>query len=369
MRSPPAAELTPEVKAENDKRFSRLEKIKETLDNQMKFAKLALEKGEVTGPVEVPGKKEAEGSEQCATAIDRAEFSRAATAWAASGNMSQKFATITTATQSSIYLPVEVAQPLVPVAINTFRQAYALYGMTVMSTATTNKIDIPVLTPSAGGQVAENATTETENESGLTESIISQPKTYHSGTNWFSNNQLAALDFDLVATYTPSFLGNKELGLEAVIAAGIIADSNITQSVTTSSPTAFTYSDLVSLDQSLPKRFQSYKVIVLSQTAYAQACALTFASGPAVLTTDNNGLKRFNGVPVLRSDSFQALAATNVIGAIFSLSGFHLRDAGQVKVIRYTQVPSKPDQSGFDLVHYHAYGYSPAAIALFKAHA
>ncbi len=134
---------------------------------------------------------------------------------------------------------------------------------------------------------------------------------------------------------------NKELGLEAAIAATIIADTaNITNVVTTAGPTAITVADLAALDQALPKRYQQFKVMILSATAYAAACALTFASGGFVLTTDANGIRRYNGTPVLRCDNFQTLAATHVIGVVLSLPGFHLRDAGKTQIQRFDAVPS-----------------------------
>ncbi len=100
-----------------------------------------------------------------------------------------KSRTITTATQSGIFLPVEVVQPLVPTAPNTFRQAFTVYGLQPLSTPMTSKINVPVLTATAGGAVSETANTETENEPGTSGSIVSQPATYHSGT-WFSNLNL-----------------------------------------------------------------------------------------------------------------------------------------------------------------------------------
>lgn len=359
------AELTPEVKAENEKRFARLETIKGLIDNSTKFAKLALDNGQVAGPTEPPGKAEVDALEQPATGakLDRAAFSRAASRWASTGAMDAKFATITTASQSGIMLPVEVAQPLVPSAANTFRAAYGIYGLPVMSTPTTHEINIPVLSATSGGKVAENASSETENAPGLTESIVSKPATYQSGSAWFSNLQLSATDFDLIANTTPALAYSKELALEADAVAAIIADSGITQAVTTAGTAAITYAELVSLDNALPKKFQTMKVILLSATAYAAACAMTFASGPAVLTTDANGIKRFNGTPVLRSDNFQALGAGHVVGAVISLAGFHLRDAGPVNLQRYTQIPAKPNQTGFNLFAYHAYGYAPSAVA------
>jgi HK97 family phage major capsid protein len=280
--------------------------------------------------------------------------------------MAVKFATITTASQSGIFLPVEVVSPLVPAAINTFRAALAIYGLQPMTTPNTNQINIPVLSATSGGKVAETASSETENEPGLTESIVSKPAPYQSGSSWFSNTQLQANDFDLLTASVPAMVASKELALEADIVSTIIADAGVTQVVTTAGTATITFADLVALDNALPKRFQMQKVILLSASAYSAAEALTFASGPTVLTTDANGVKRFQGTPVLRSDNFQSLATGHTIGIVVSLAGFHLRDAGQPGLERYSNIPSRPAQTGMNLIGNHSYGYAASAVAKFK---
>lgn len=356
------AELTAEVKAENDKRFARMEAIKGLLDQQAKFAKLALETGGVglQEPVKHPGQAAVE--EAVEKTFDRKNFARAAMVWAATGIMAAQFATVTTASQSGILLPVAVAAPLTPSAPNVFRAAHALYGLTPMQTTTTNKINIPVLSATAGGAVAETDSAENENVPGLTESIVSTPGTYESGSVYFSNLSLLANDIDIIAYVENTLYYSKELGLESAAVAAIIADAGITQVVDTATTTSITAANLTSLNNALPKRFNAQKVILLSATAYSAADAL-YQSGTKVLVTGADGVKRFDGTPVLRSDYFEALTADNVVGGIVSLMGFHLRDAGQAGVTRYTQVPAKPNQTGFNLFAYHAYGYCPSAIA------
>jgi HK97 family phage major capsid protein len=359
-----------DVKAEQEKRFARMEQIAKIVEESNKFAKLALENGTATTGKENPGKVEydAQAGNKIADAskIDRAEFARAVNAWASSGSMAGKFSTITTASQSGIFLPVEVSQPLVPVAINTFRAALDLYGLKPMTTVQTNAINIPVLSASSGSKLSETASTETENEPGLSESIVSKPAPYQSGSSWFSNTQLQANDFDLRGATVPAMVASKEPAVESDIVSGIIADAGITQVVTTAGTNAITVADLVALDNALPKRFQFQKVIILSQSAYAAAEGLTFASGPFALTTDANGVKRFQGTPVLRSDNFQSLATGHTIGVVMSLAGFHLRDAGQQGIERYVNQPTRPSQTGMNLIGHHAYGYAPSAVAKFK---
>src|SRR6185312_4023193 len=107
---------------------------------------------------------------------------------------------------------------------NTIREALAAYGLKAMQTPGTQTINLPVADASAGGVVAENANAETENEPGVTESIKLTVKTYQSGTTWFSNQELMAVDFDLMSATLPALAYSKELGLESALVAAMIAD-------------------------------------------------------------------------------------------------------------------------------------------------
>jgi HK97 family phage major capsid protein len=364
-------ELTDEERQENETRFSRMNQIKSIVDEHARFAALALAGAGIAGAVQTP--KDAPGREEFERGraeidpakIDRAEFSRAVRQWAQSGQIPEKFATITTATQSGILLPKSVVAPITPVGANAFREGFAAWGIPVMETVgDTSTINIPVLDPAAGGQVAENASSETENAPTLAESIVSTVKTYQSGSVYYSNLQLSATSFDLLQATVPMLEANKELGLESTIAAAMIGDAGITQSVTTSSATGFTFGDLVRLNNALPKRYQMFKVILLSASAFSAAESLTDEQGRPVMVPDaqNQSLKRIGGTPVFRSDYLETLAADNIVGLVFSLVGFHLRDAG-TGLARYTQVPAKPNQTGLNVFAYHAYGYAPSAVA------
>lgn len=261
------------------------------------------------------------------------------------------------------------AEPIVPTHANVFREAHALHGVQVITTGTTADMKIPVLDASAGGAVAENASSETENAPSLAQTIALTPSTYQSGSAWFSNMVLAANDFDLVTYAQADLTYAKEQGFENAIAAAIIGDAGITQSVPTATTSGFTYANLVDLNRKLPRKYDRQKVIILSGDAYAAAEKLVGdTDGQPILNKDpqNQELLRFNGTPVLRCDAFEDFGADNVIGCIFSMIGFRLRDAGQASLARYTQNAAKPDQTGFNLFAYHAHGYAASAIATLK---
>jgi HK97 family phage major capsid protein len=355
-----------ETKA-NEERFARMETIKKQIDQHLKFAGCALVAGEVQLPVEAPGKEAFDGF-ATGSKINRKEFAKAAGEWLRSGNMAQKFAAITTATQNSILLPVEVAQPIVPFATNAFRDAYTAYGMSPMYTESTATLDVPILDAATGGVVAENATTENESEPGLTHSYPVVIKTVGSPQAWFSNQAIQAVGFDLLEASVPAMKFSAELGLEAAIVAAIKADGGVTQSVTASADSGdvgFDYDNLVDLNRSFKKKYDRLKVIILSQTSYAFAEKLTTSTGYPILNADaqNQELKRFNGTPVLRSDALEAFgAASRVIGLCISLVGFTLRDAGQPNLTRYVNIPTRQNQTGLALFQYNGWGYSTEAI-------
>lgn len=369
-------DLKPEERTANEQRFARLTAIKGVMDDDAKFAALAIAgEPEPTGKVQLPGeppgaadgRTEFSGDSDAAKS-NRMEIGRAFTRWALSGEMDRKFATITTATNSGILLPKTIAPPLALGSSNAFREAHDILGVMPVETAGTADLTIPVLDASAGGVVAENASSETENAPSTTESIRLTPKTYQSGSVWFSNQQLAANDFDLLATVVPQLTYSKELGLEAAMAAALIADAAITQQVATATTTGFTYANLVDLDNALPKRYQKQKAIVLGKDAYAAATKLVGSDGHPVLIADvqNTRLLRFLGTPVLRSDYLEAFGASKIVGTAFSLLGFRIRDVTVQNLARYVNIPSRPNQTGLNLFAYHGFGWAPSAVATLK---
>lgn len=372
-------DFTVEEKAESDKQFARMTEIKSVLDRQAKLAEYAFsQKAEnVELPSEPEGRKEAEAVEITvrdrfdAKNFDRKQFAKSVADWFRTGNMDRRFATITGATQNGILMPVDVMAPVTPSALNVFREALAAYGMDSWKTPSTRTINLPIYTAAAGSTVSGTATTETEQEPALSESINSVITTYHSGNLWFENRDLMALDFDLLSASVPAMTYSKELALESAAVSAIVADANITTAnpnVVTSSLSGFTYGNFVSLNRALPKRYQANKVIVLSKAAYSAAENLTTTTGFPILNQDaqNQQLKRFNGTPVVYSEYLSGFGASNVIGFVFSWIGCRLRDAGEGDVLqRFTQSERRQGQTGADLYGYHSFGYSTSAIAKF----
>lgn len=365
-------DLTDAEKTENDKQFARMKEIRSLIDRQAQLASDAFSANlpTVQTPV-IPGNKPAAEQVEIIvgpTKFNRKEFKQALNDWCRTGELPRKFATITTATNSSILLPVDVAPPIVPSAMNAFREALSVYGLDSWKTPTTREINLPVVDASAGGVVAETANSETENAPSTGNSIKSIPKAYQSGSVWFSMLEMMATDFDLMDATLPSLVYSKELGLESDAISTMIAavPATITQMVNTATVTGFTYSNLVSLNRALPKKFNGQKVIILSKAAYTAAENLTTTTGFPILNAldpQKSSLKFFNGTPVIWSDYLASFASNAVVGVIFSMIGLRVRDCGEQYIQRFTQNQARPGQQGYNLYGFHAINWAPEAVA------
>jgi HK97 family phage major capsid protein len=380
-------ELTDAEKAANGTRFTRMQAIQGLLNEQARFASLTLAAlpaapsgGRVQLPNE-PGRDEFMRSEGRGTPLDRPspgdrfgvtdtvreQYREELRHFAAEGEIgpiAKRFATITTATNSGVLLPKAIAAPIVPTSVNPFRAAFDFYNMLPIQTTTTADWEEGVMDATAGGIVAENASAETEN-GGISAKINLKPKTFESGSTWYSNLVLRANDFDLLTGTIPQLRYNKELGLQSAIAAALIADAGITQSVASASISTLSYDNLVDLDMALPSRFDALKIMLLSKAAFTAARKLKGDDGHPVLINDpqRQGLAFFNNQPVFRCDYLESFGASKVIGLTISLLGFKLRDVTTEELARYANDKARKNQTGLCLFAYHGYGWTPDAVA------
>ena len=362
-----------------DTNAKRMDELKASIDRLNKLAEHQYSAGTAELPAEPAGADEKRRIEiKVGETFDRkrpehrAEFNKAVNSWILTGRMDRRFATITGATDNGILMPTDVAAPITPMALNVFREALQAYGMEPWKTPSTRNINLPIYTAAAGNKIDPTATTESEQEPELTESIASVIATYSSENLWFENRELAALDYDLLGATIPAMSYAKELALESDVITTVTGDSNVTgnsYAVATATVSGFTYANFVSLNRTLPKRYQQNKVIVLSKAAYSAAENLVTTTGFPLLNQDaqNQQLKRFNGTPVVYSEYLASFGANNIVGLIFSWMGCRLRDAGEGDVLqRFTQTANRQGQTGACLYGYHNFGYSPKAIAILK---
>ena len=374
-------DYTPEEKTASDANFARIATIKTQMDRAKTLAADAFhaKASNIELPSEPEGRAEKEAVEikvrdrfesfANGSKITRSEFSKHVNEWLRTGNIDRRFATITGSTQSGILMPIDVIQPLAPSAPNVFRDAAAAAGVPVWKTPSTRTINLPIYTSAAGSTVSGTATSETEQEPALTESVVSVVSTYHSGNVWFENRELMAVDFDLLSESVPALYYSKELAFESAAITSVTGATLNNSNVMTSTVSGFTYANLVSLKRSLPKRYWSKQCIVLSNAAYTAAENLTTTTGFPILNQDaqNQELKRFNGTPVLMSEYLSGFGANNYVGFVFSWIGARLRDAGEGDVLqRFTQTANRQGQTGIDLYGYHSFNFSPSAVTLLQ---
>lgn len=368
---------TEEEQAAQDARFAKLDAITQRIARAEQLARYKLNAGDPTvtvGGSKSDAQRAAEGDESITpTNFSRDKFAGAFNAWLATGDIPAQFATITTTSQSGLFLPKQVLAPVVPTVANVFRAAHALHGVTPLVTDRSDDLNLPILTAGAGSVIAENANTETENAPGLTDSLNLKPAMYQSGTTWYSDLTLGANGFDLIEATIPSLVESKEQALETAIVNAMVADNGVTRIVESGTYTGITYEALVDLNRALPRIYDRQKVILLSDDAFSFAEKLRGTDGQPILNRDaqNQELLRFNGTPVLRTEKLANFDIDNsvVIGLIVSLVGFRLRDVRKTTLQRYVGVPNRGAQTGINLFAPHGFGYAKSAVAkLVSAH-
>ncbi len=379
-------DLTDAEEHANKERFVAMKRINDQERHVMQFASTAInaamDSGVRTGTVDVPGgtvtfPSDAPGRAEYERSVGinqfsagggggaREQFVQAAATFARTGSTDNRFATITTTSGSpaGLLLPKEVAQPLITGDTNCFRLGLSLVGSAPVYTPGAQDLTIPLLDQNAGSIVPENAAVETENEP-ATNSIRLTPKMLQSGSAWFSDLAMAALNWDMASAIAPELSHSKELALESAITSAMIADTT-TGSVLTATTASVTYLNMLALLRAVPRRFSRQVFIVLGSETFAALERLLDSTGRPLLVQDpqNGELLRFNSMPIVRSDLLEAMGAPNrTVGLAISALGFRLRDCGQPAIARFANIPNRPAQVGFNLFQPHAWGWTPAAV-------
>jgi hypothetical protein len=163
----------------------------------------------------------------------------------------------------------------------------------------------------------------------------------------------------------PALQGAREYGFASAISAAIIADSTITTTVTTPSPTTIALATLDALVTASSLLYDQDKAIFVGMDTYHACEALTDSNGRPIFemfTVQTENFMAYKGVPVFKHDTFQPLTtAGNVVGCLISFQGFRLRDETE-KLVKYVDSPLFVDQTGLNNVRYQGWGYVPAAI-------
>ncbi|MBV8780147.1 MAG: phage major capsid protein, partial [Phycisphaerae bacterium] len=277
----------------------------------------------------------------------------------------------TSGTQSGVYLPKEVAAPVdVRRLPNAIRQAIEFYNYVPITRTLTEAISIPIQddTGNTGQAQSQSATSGTAVDPSLTGSVTLNPTLYSSKQQWLSNTTVNAVDFDLFAYMLPMLQRRLEKAQES---AWVTSLKGATSTVTTASPTAITYAQIISLEHSLGAAYRPDSCFILSDSAYQQIRSLVDSNNRPIMDLDptNQFQARIHGKPVFVSDYMDNVAATNVPIAYASAGAFLVFDAGLKRIARYILQPAYPDQTGFELFANGDFNFVAAGVRTLVMHA
>ena len=360
-----------------DERMAKLEKLANSIKASEKLATFAYSadaKGETVKAATVlkPSKsaEQVEAETPVKADYSREGYDKGISDWVGTGQIAEEYATITTATANSLLLPKVVTAPFLPLLTNPYRKALALKGLSPVSYGSTAAVTEPIITVNSGEALPED---KVQNSQGIADvdnvptvsGVNLTPSGFHSKTVWISGLQLAANNWSFSASTLPALIAAKDNGFAKAITAAIKADANITQTVTTPTPSTISLDTFDNAKEGLPTVFDSNKVFILGRSAYLAAEKIRDSTGmPIFAHNDVQGLSflSFKGIPVFKDDNFDAMGtAGNMVGIMLSLDGFKLRDEDQ-KLKQYDNDPDRPDKVGLDYIGYHAFGYAVNAV-------
>jgi HK97 family phage major capsid protein len=366
-------ELTPEEKEANTKRFARMDAIKAQVDDAKRLAEYSIQNGSAELPTQPTGKQEFEAERTGKITFDTDSYRAAVNHFARTGDESKvRQFTITTGTQSGVYLPKEVIEPVTVRRLpNAIRALYEFYGYKPITRTLTESISIPVNddTANTGQAQSQSATSGTSLDPDPSGSLTLNPTLYSSKQQWMSNTTIGAVDFDLFSYMLPMLYRRLDKSQESAWVGSI--KTNATVGKTTASPTTFTYAEWLAFEHSLPAAYRTDAGFILSDSAYQIARGLVDNNNRPILDLDptNSFQATIHGKPVIVSDYFDAVAGSKVIGAFASGDALKVFDAGMKRIARYVLQPSFPDQTGFELFANGDFGFVAGGVRTLATHA
>lgn len=363
--------ITAEETESNKQRYARMDQIQAIVEENNRLAKYAFSADEVEHPAAPSGKEEFEAARNAeqggAMKFDAVKYKEAVTHFARSGDLSkcQKFA-LTTGTQTGAMLPKQVLQPVaVRRNYNAIRNVIAQYGLQPISIDRPVQISLPVSDDSGnvGAQQAEGATSGTTADPSYANSIVLNPTLYSSKQLWVSNTQLEAVDFDFFAYALPVLQKRIDKEQESVFTTTLLT---ATTGKVTASGAAVTYAELLAWESSLPVAYRTDAAFILSDSLYQLVRGLVDNNNRPIFDLDPTNVfqGRLHGKPIAVSDYMQTVASGHKSGAFVSAEALKVMDVNNARVTRYINVPSNPDQTGFEMFQNGDFGFDPNGVRL-----
>jgi HK97 family phage major capsid protein len=377
-------ELTADEKSGNETRFGRMKQIKDLLDEDARFAGLALvgdpaapAGGTVTTPTDAPGRTEfQQQGEQFAPrpgeTPEAAQFRQhkaAVNQFIRTGLAPQglKF-TLTTGSGSGVLLPTAVGTPVViKRQRNPFRAALMARGLQVIRTDGMEQMTVPIFDDSAnaGFTIAQDSTAE-NNADPAVSSLTLGADLLDSGTVWSSNTLLNSLTYDLLGYLQPMLEARIENREVAVWTAAVVAGATVGK--TTASTNGVTYGELLDWQHSIPAERRGDGVFFLSDGLFRAIRGLVDSTGQPIYQESlrDDAPNTLLGWPVFVAAALAAPAAAAVSGIAASAESMVVRDVNNRRIARYTNIPTHPDQFGLRMFTNGGFAFHTGGVRALK---
>lgn len=379
-------ELDDAAKKANEARFARLDQIKTIIDQEQRLAGLAFSNGRTQTETEMPGCKETERAEGLRKAFGRnpspyeTRFAKADGSWdetalrrevnqfARTGQASPELFTVSTGTGSGAYLPKDILGPVtVRRNYNAWRAAAVAYGGSVMELSEMASFSLPVAddTSNTGQSQSETATSGTSQDP-TDASLSFTPRLYSSKQFWYSNTMVLGQSFDVMAFTQNMAVKRLEKIRESAWTTTITTNGTVGK--TCAAAGAITYAEIIAFEHSLNVAYRSDAAFVLSDNAYQIIRGITDSYGRPIFDEDptNVFMGKIHGKPVLVCDYLSSMGANNLVGAFASADALKILDIQNSRLARYQNVPTNPDQIGFEWFENGDFNFIPNGLRLLK---
>lgn len=360
-------DLTGEEKTSNEARYARMDAIRAQIDALAKHASYALANGDAVTPELPQGKQQFDAEQNGKVTFDTVKFQSALNLYARTGQMNRDVFTITTATDSGVMLPKAVLPPVdIRRNANAWRKLLSAFNLPVIERQICASISLPVSDDSAneGEVLAQDASSGTELDPTLT-GVTLDPTLHSSKQLWLSNTQVLAVDFDVQSYALPLLSQRIEKTREKAGATKAIA---LTPGKTTATTSGITYLELLDWEHSLGAAYRDDAGFVINDSLYRVLRGLVDDNNRPILDVDPTGtfVAKIHGKPVIVCDYMEAVGAGKVSGAFVSASAVKIMDVLNTRFVRYINIPSKPDQTGFAIFQNGDCGFVTAGIKTLK---
>ena len=375
--------ITDDERAAHEKRFTRLEQIKRTLDDHGKFAEMQLAAGKAQTPATPPGKTEAEEEAQRQhfaaggngknmddkqrTAAHR----EAVNHYIRTGETRTAKFSLTTGSGSGVLLPVTVGTPIVlKRLLNPVRAALLARGRVPIVTDGMENLVIPVFDDSANtADVIAQDSTSQNNKDPAVSGITLGAGLYDSGTIWSSNTLLQSTGFDLLGYLEPMLDERIDRTQLTAWFTSLIA---ATVGVTTASTTGITYNELLNWQHSIPLARRTNGVFFVSDGLLRALRGLVDTTGRPLYQESlrDDAPDLLLGWPLIVTDALAAPGPSAVSGVAASADGLIVRDVrggtnGGRRVKTYEE-STHPDQFGIREFANGDFAFVPSAVRTLK---